>query len=329
MTRVNLTLACGPYDRTAGLADGRIRPEGVDLNVLQLEPEEIFWRMIRHAEFDVSEMSLSSFSIARSNGDERFLGLPIFLSRSFRHSSIYVRSDREVTDVADLRGCRFGVPEYQMTASIWTRGFLADDHGLEARDVTWVTGGMEEPGRAERQKLDLPDEIRTERLTETTLTQALLDGDIDALMAPRVPSAFRQQDPPLRRLFPDYAEREREYFTRTGLFPIMHLVVVRRDVLERHPWVAQSLTKAFIDAKRLAIGGIEDAPALRWTLPFLLEAVEQGAEVFGDDPWPYGLDANREALTVFLRYMREQGLIHRDMQLEELFAPSTLVQSRI
>lgn len=329
MTRVHLTLACGPYDRTAPLADGRIRPEGVDLNVIQLEPEEIFWRMMRHAEFDVSEMSLSSYTIARSRGDERFVGLPIFLSRSFRHSSIYLRRDRNLENPVELKGARFGVPEYQVTAAIWTRGFLADDFGLAAEDVTWVTGGVEEPGRAERQKLTLPERIEVERLTETTLTQALIDGDIDALMAPRVPSAFRRADSPLKRLFPDFADREREYFARTRLFPIMHLVVLRREIHERHPWLAQSLTKAFAAAKRVAIHGIDDAPALRWTLPMLLDAVERQRDVMGDDPWPYGLDANRDALEVFVRYMVEQGLVASSLSPEDLITPSTHVASRI
>jgi 4,5-dihydroxyphthalate decarboxylase len=329
VAEVELTLACGAYDRTAPLADGRVRAEGIALNVLQLEPEEMFWRMMRHAEFDVSEMSLSSYAIAMSRGDERFVGLPVFLSRSFRHSSIYLRADSKITDAAELLGCRIGVPEYQMTAAIWTRGILADDHGVAARDATWVTGGLEQAGRAERQPLTLPEDIIVERLQDGTLTEALMRGDIDALMAPRVPSAFRSPDEPLRRLFPDYVDRELDYHRRTGMFPIMHLAVLRRDVHDRHPWVAQSLTKAFTRAKQEAVGGVEDAPALRWTLPFLLDAVERTREVFGDDPWPYGLEPNRTTLEVFLRYLREQGLIDRELDPTELFAASTHAESRI
>ena len=329
MNEVHLTLACGAYDRTAALADGRVRAEGVALNVLQLEPEEVFWRMMRHAEFDVSEMSLSSYAMAVSRGDDRFVGLPVFLSRSFRHSSLYVRSDSDLTDPSTLRGARIGVPEYQMTAAVWVRGLLADEYGLAATDATWVTGGLEQPGRAERQALELPGGITVERLSEGTLTQALLSGEVDALMAPRVPTAFRAPEPRLRRVFPDYAERELEYHRRTGLFPIMHLVVVRDDVAARHPWVAQSVTKAFTRAKDLAVAGIEDAPALRWSLPFLLDAVERSKAEFGDDPWPYGLEANRRTLEVFLRYMGEQGLLARALAPEELFAPTTHVESRV
>lgn len=329
MSRLELTLACGAYDRTAALADGRCRPDGIDLNVLPLEPEEIFWRMVRDAEFDVSEMSLSSYAIARSRGDRRFVGLPVFLSRSFRHSSIYLRADDDRVDPSALRGARIGVPEYQMTASIWTRGMLADDHGLAAEDVTWVTGGLEQPGRAERQPLHLPERIRTERLVDTTLTRALLDGDLDAVMAPRVPSAFRDPSRPLRRLFEDYADRERDYYRRTALFPIMHVVVVRSDVHQRAPWAAQNLTKAFEQARDLAVRGIADAPALRWTSPFLLELWERQMEELGGDPWTYGLEPNRAQLEVFLRYLREQGLLDGPLGVDELFAPSTHVASRI
>lgn len=329
MTRPTLTLACGPYDRTAALADGRCRAEGLDLNVLLLEPEEIFWRMMRHAEFEVSEMSLSSYAVATARGDDRFVGLPIFLSRSFRHSSIYVRADSEVEDPVVLRGGRIGVPEYQMTAAVWVRGFLEEDHGLSAEDVTWFTGGLQEPGRAERQRLDLPQSIRTERLVDTTLTDALLSGAIDALIAPRVPARFREPAPPMRRLFADYDRREREYFRRTRAFPIMHMVVVRSDVVQRHPWVPQSLTKAFWEAKDLALRGIADAPALRWTMPFLLHAVERQRELLGSDPWPYGLEQNRATLERFLTYMARQGLLARELSPDELFAPSTHVVSRI
>lgn len=329
MTDIRLTLACGPYDRVAGLADGRVRAQGIDLNVVQLEPEEIFWRMLRHNEFDVSEMSFSSFAIAHSKGDRRLVGVPIFLSRSFRHSTIYLRADSDIRDASDLSGRRVGVPEYQMTASVWTRGLLKDEYGIDAGDITWVTGGMEQPGRAERQPLSLPDHISTERVVETTLVDGLIDGSIDALMAPRVPRAFRQADAPIRRLWPDYAEREREYFARTGLFPIMHMLAIRADIFEQDPWIAQELAKAFAAAKDLALRGAEDAPALRWTLPFMLDALEKDRELFGADPWPYGLEENRTTIEVFIRYLREQGLVHVEQQPEDLFTPSTHTLARI
>jgi 4,5-dihydroxyphthalate decarboxylase len=328
MARVSLTLACGNYDRVWPLADGRVRSEGIDLNLITLEPEECFFRMITNAEFDAAEMSLSSYAIAKAGGDDRFVGVPVFLSRSFRHSSIYVREDSGITEAAGLTGKRVGVPEYQMTASVWTRALLHHDFGVDTDGITWCTGGLEQAGRTERQALRLPDRVRIEHV-EGTLSQALVDGGIDALMAPRVPSVFRSEGSVVRRLWPDFATREAEYFARTGIFPIMHMLVVRAEVHHAHPWIARSLYKAFSEAKRVALAGLADAPALRYTMPFLLETLERQHEVFGDDPWPYGLAANRKTLDAFAEYLVEQGLAAQVPDMAELFAPSTRVESRI
>jgi 4,5-dihydroxyphthalate decarboxylase len=326
---LDLTFACGRYDRVQPLGDGRVSAEGMRLNMLWLEPEECFWRMIQNAEFDIAEMSLSSYSIALAGGDDRFVGIPAFMSRSFRHSSIYVRADGTISDPKDLAGSRIGVPEYQMTASVWTRGLLTHDFGVDLSEVTWRTGGLEQPGRVERQRLALPEHIRVEPLAQDrTLSEALVAGEIDALMAPRVPSIFRTSSD-ITRLFPDYRERERDYFGRTGLFPIMHLVVVRRDVLEKNPWVAQSLFKSLVQAKQVATTGLADLPALRYTMPFLLAALEEQLEVFGDDPWPYGLKANQHALETFMSYLEEQGLVAMAPAPQDLFSPATLHESRI
>ena len=326
---LDLTFACGRYDRVQPLGDGRVSAEGMRLNMLWLEPEECFWRMIQNAEFDIAEMSLSSYSIALAGGDDRFVGIPAFMSRSFRHSSIYIRADGTISDPKDLAGSRIGVPEYQMTASVWTRGLLTHDFDVDLSDVTWRTGGLEQPGRVERQPLELPEHIRVEPLAQDrTLSEALVAGEIDALMAPRVPSIFRTSSD-ITRLFPDYRERERDYYGRTGLFPIMHLVVVRRDVIEKNPWVAQSLFKALVQAKQVATTGLADLPALRYTMPFLLAALEEQLEVFGDDPWPYGLKANQHALETFMSYLREQGLVVNAPEPQDLFSPTTLHESRI
>jgi 4,5-dihydroxyphthalate decarboxylase len=311
------------------LADGRVGVEGAEVEVIYLEPEECFWRMMRYAEFDISELSLSSYWIAKSHGDDRFVGVPVFLSRSFRHSSIYVAADGSVQEPADLSGRRVGVPEYQITAAVWTRGLLSDEYGVAAEDVTWVTGGLREPGRLERQPLKLSTQVRVERLEQDTLDHALRSGAIDALMSPRVPPSFRDDESSVRRLLPNYPELEKEYFLRTRIFPIMHLVVIRSEIHERHPWLAQSLAKAFHEAKRVAVEGIADAPALRLTLPFLLDTVEQQEAIFGNDPWPYGLEANRQTLATFSRYLVEQGLCSEPLESDELFAPSTRLASRV
>lgn len=334
MGALNITFACGDYDRVWPLRDGRARVEGVALNMLTLQPEECFWRMIRFAEFDAAEMSLSSYSVQRASGDTRFTAIPAFLSRSFRHSSIYLRAGSGITGPKDLEGRRVGVPEYQMTASVWTRGMLSDDHGVDCDSITWCTGGLEQPGRVERQALVVPPRIRIEPIgADLTLSQALLDGQIDALMAPRIPSVFLAgrdaPHPAVTRLWPDYPSQELDYYQRTGLFPIMHLVVLRTDLHERHPWLAQSLFKALAAAKRTALAGVVEAPALRYSMPFLLDALERQQAVFGDDPWPYGVEPNRATLETFGRYLVEQGLAERAPVVDELFAPSTLVQSRI
>lgn len=336
MTRPTITFACGDYDRVWALRDGRVSVEGADLNMISLQPEECFWRMIRFGEFDVAEMSLSSYSILRSTGDDRFVGIPAFLSRSFRHESIYVRADAGIAEPGDLRGRRVGVPEYQMTASVWARGMLSDDYGVGSESITWCTGGLEQPGRVERQALKLSRPVRIEGIDiGRTLSQALVAGEIDALMAPRVPSVFsvgtsrRGDRTGIRRLFADYAALEVEQFRRTGVFPIMHLVVLRSDVFQRYPWLAQSIFKALEAAKRLALQGLTEAPALRYTMPLLLDALERQREIFGTDPWPYGLEANRPTLETFSRYLVEQGLSEHALDVDALFAPSTLAGARI
>lgn len=328
---VPLTLGCGAYDRTLPLADGRVRVAGVDLNVLLMDPEETFFRMVRHREFDIAEMSLGTYCMMRARGDDRFVAIPVFLSRSFRHNALYVRRDGPVGDPAALTGGRVGVPEYQMTASVWIRGLMADDLGIDLSAVTWVTGGIEQPGREEREPLRLTDDsITVERMTDRTLTQALVDGDLDAMMAPRAPSAFRHGDPPaLVRLLPDWAERELAWYRRTQIFPIMHLVVIRAAIHEANPWLARNLQVAFSEAKALATDDLADAPAPRVSLPALLASVEEQREIYGSDPWPYGLDANVHVLGEFMDLMVGQGLMAEPIEPADLFAPSTLAISRI
>lgn len=328
MEGIELTLACGRYDRTWALMDGRVRPESVRLTVVPLEPEECFWRMLRNEEFDAAEMSLGSYAMLKGRGDDRFVAIPAFLSRSFRHSSLYVRADSPIDDAKALAGRRIGVPEYQMTAAVWVRGFLSHDMGVDLSGVTWCTGGLHQPGRVEREPLELSADVRVEPVPAgATLSQALAEGSIDALTAPRAPAGLRSGR--VRRLFPDYRERELDYFRRTGIFPIMHLVVVRAAVLDRWPWVAQSLYKALRAAKELALDGLADAPALRYTMPFLLAALDEQERVFGADPWPYGVEPNRATLATFLTYLEEQGLLASPLDVDDLFAPSTRAESLI
>ena len=326
MERLRLTLACGRYDRTLPLAEGRARPEGIDLNVVFLGYEELFWRMLRHEEFDASEMSLSSYMMARHRGRPEFVAIPIFPARVFRHSSIYVNARAGIRGPKDLLGRRVGVPEYQMTAAVWVRGILEHEYGVPTRDLLWFNGGLDQPNREEKLPLNLPPHIRLQPIGPgRTLTEMLVGGELDALVTARPPSAYLKGDPTVRRLFADYKAEEAAYFKKTGIFPPMHTVVIRRPVYEANRWVAQSLYKAFCVAKEdCSLDRLFDGQ-LRFALPHLHAAVEESKQLFGDvDMWPYGVEANRRTLETLVQYSVEQGLTPAAVPVDELFAPETL-----
>lgn len=330
MGRLTVTFAAGRYDRVAPLADGRVPVEGCDLRLIELEPEECFWRMLQGEEFDAAEMSLGSFCMLKARGDDRFVGLPAFLSRSFRHNAIYVRDDGSITEPRQLEGRAVGVPEYQMTAAVWIRGLLQHELGVDLATVRWRTGGIEQPGRIERQPLQLPPGFDVAPIpSDRTLVDQLLDGSIDAITAPRPPRRFRTPGGGVARLLPDYRQREAEYFDRTGIFPIMHLVVVRRELVDAEPWLPTSLYKALVRAKAVALDGIADLPALPYSIPFLLAALEDSLERFGPDPWPYGFEENRPVLEAFIALMQEQGLLSGPLDIADLFHPGTRRAARI
>ena len=330
VSKLRLTLACWNYDQTRALLTGQVQADGIDLNYLDLPVEETFFRMLRHKEFDAAEMSLSSYVMSWFLPDRPFIAIPAFPSRFFRHSCIYVHAGSGIQEPKDLIGKRVGTPEYQMTAPVWIRGILSDEYGVPVNSVVYITGGEEEPGRPEKLPLDLPPDIRVERIgPEQTLSSMLARGDIDALYTARMPSSFRPGGGTVKRLFEDFPAAERTYFRRTGVFPIMHTVVVRRDVHERDPWVAQSLYKAFCAAQRKTYEDLSETAALKTMLPWLTAHVEETRREMGDDFWPYGLDHNRGALTTFLRYSYEQGLAKTLLRPEQLFAPEKLESFKI
>jgi len=330
MSRLRLTLACWNYDRTRALADGSVRPEGIDLDYLGLEVEETFFRMLRHREFDIAEMSLSSYAVTLSRDDPPFIALPVFPSRMFRHACIFISTKSGIREPKDLAGRKVGVPEYQMTAPVWIRGILQDEYGVDPSAVHYFTGGGEERGREEKRKLDLPAHVRITPIGATqTLSRMLADGAIDALYTARTPSTFATHPGAVRRLFDDYVTAERDYHRRTRMFPIMHTVVMRRDVYRAHRWMAQSLCKAFAEAKRRARADLLVTNALSSMLPWQIAQVEEARRELGDDWWPYGLEPNRAVLDTFLRYHHEQGLSKRRLAPEELFAPETHEAFRI
>jgi 4,5-dihydroxyphthalate decarboxylase len=322
---MQLSLACGDYDRTRALRDGTVRPEGVELTYLPLEPEETFFRMVRHREFDVSELSLSSYAVSLASGDPAAVAIPVFPSRVFRHSSVFVNAASGVETPEDLRGKVVGSAEYQLTANVWIRGILAEHHDVPVESVSYRTAGLETPGRHEKLALALPEDVEVRPLESGgTLSDALAAGEIDALYTPRAPSSFLRGDPAVRRLFSDAGAAEAAYFTDTGIFPIMHTIVIRRELHERHRWIAGSLYKAFGAARDLAQERLRETAALPYMLPFLPLDHERTLELMGADYWPYGLEPNRHVLETFLRYHHEQGLSPRRLEPEELFAPETL-----
>jgi hypothetical protein len=322
VSRLHLTFACGDYDRTRALEDGSVRPDGIDLTYLRLPVEETFFRMLRHREFDVAEMSLSTYVATLDQTPRPFVALPVFTSRMFRHGGIYINANAGIGTPSDLRGKRVGSPEFQLTACVWIRGILAEHHGVPLDSVTYYTGGQETPGRIEKGKVDTGLDVRPIP-AGATLSQMLANGDIDAVYTPRVPSPFRDRDPRVTRLFDDVVAVEKEYFTATGIFPIMHVVVIRRDVYERHRWVAQSLYKACQIARDDAYARLYDSSALRFMEPWLIQHLEDSKQLLGHDYWSYGLASNEKTLDVFLRYHHEQGLSRTRYEPADLFAAET------
>ena len=321
---LRLALACGDYDRTKALEEGRVRPDGIELDFLRLPVEETFFRMMRYREFEVAELSLSSYVVSMREDPAPFVALPVFTSRMFRHGGIYVNADAGIENPGDLRGKVVGNPEFQLTACVWIRGILAEHYGVPVDSVSYRVGGQESPGRIEKAALNLPVSIEVQPIpADRTLSGMLLDGEIDALYSPRIPLALGVGERRIRRLFADVAAEERAYFEKTQIFPIMHVVAIRRDVYERHPWVAQSLYKAFRLAKEEARASMYDSSALRFMLPWMIQHIEEAESLLGSDFWPYGLDDNRHTLETFLRYHHEQGLSPRLVSPDELFAVET------
>ena len=329
MPNLDLSIAIGDYDRVRAISDGEVKIDGIDPTFLFLEPEEIFFRAFRQMDFDVCELSLSSFTVKTAENENPYVGVPVFPSRMFRHSAIVVRTDR-IKEPADLKGKRIGLPEYQLTANVWARALLEDEFGVKPADVTWITGGIEQAGRIEKIKLQLPPGVHLEAgPADRTLSQMLESGEIDAVMAPRAPSCYTRGAPNVDMLFPDIVGAASGYFERTRIFPIMHLLGVRRDVAEKNPWLPAALLKAFERAKEIAVERLSFLAAYKVTLPFLEQRVRQARELMGDDFWPYGVEANRHVLETFLRHHHSQGLSSRLVSVEELFHPGTLETFKI
>jgi 4,5-dihydroxyphthalate decarboxylase len=322
MAKLNLSVAVGPYDRTRALVDGTVKIDGVNTIPMMLSPEEIFFRAFRKAEFDICELSLSSFTVKTAQGDCPYVGVPAFVSRMFRHTCMYVRTDR-IRKPADLKGKKMGLPEYQLTAHVWARAILEGDFGVKPSDIHWVRGGIEHAGRPEKISIKLPVDVKLEDAPAgKSISQLIDEGAIDGFMAPR-PPAIPGGNPHVGWLFPDPTAAATDYFKRTGIFPIMHLVGVRRELAEKHPWLPGAVLKAFEQSKAAALELLGDTSATKVTLPFVEERLTEARALMGNDFWPYGLAANRKTIETFLRHHHAQGLSSRLLTPEELFHPGT------
>lgn len=329
MSKLQLSVAIGDYDRTRPLIDGAVQIDGVNPIYMTLSPEEIFFRAFRNAEFDISELSLSSYLVKASKNESPYVAVPVFLSRAFRHTSIYVRTDR-IRRPQDLKGRRIGVPEYQLTAIVWARSILQDDYGVRPEDVTWVRGGIDTPGRPEKIKLQLPPNVKMENAPEGETISAMLDrGDIDGFIAPRPPAGAAAKNPNVGWLFADPTAVAKEYFKRTGIFPIMHVVGVRKALAEQHTWLPGAVFKAFEQSKAIAVQKLADTSATKVTLPFVEEQLKAARDTMGEDYWSYGVAANRSTLDAFVRHHHVQGLSARQMAVDEIFHPATYESYKI
>jgi len=356
MAGPKLTLACWDYDRTRALLEGRVGVAGWRIDAKAQPPEETFPRAVADAPFDVSELSLSSYLMQVSRGEGAYIAIPAFVSRAFHHGAIYVRTKRGIETPKDLEGRLVGVPEYQMTMALWVRGILGDEYGVDFRKIRYRTGGANKPGRKERLALELPEDMdvapipegsgankpgRKERLAlelpedmdvapipeGSTLNELLLAGELDAVIAPTPPDGFTAGDKAVRRLFTDPAAEERAYYARTGLFPIMHVIGVRRTLADEHPGLAADLFRAFVEARNLAMREHDltaRSSANRMMLPWFADQWEATKDLMGDDFWPYGVAENRAELEAVCRYSHEQNLGRKRLSVEALFAPETV-----
>lgn len=323
MAKLQLSVAMGDYDRTRALVDGRVQIDGVDPVYMLLSPEEMFFRAMRSRDFDITELSFSSYLVKHSRGECPYIAVPVFLSRAFRHTSLYVRKDR-IRRPEDLKGRRIGLPEYQLTANVWARALLQDDHGVRPSDVTWVRGGIDTPGRPEKIKLELPPDVKVEAAPEgATISQLLDQGEIDGFMAPRPPSPAALANPNVGWLFDDPTAAAKDYYKRTGVFPIMHVAAIRKELAQAHPWLPGAVVKAFTQAKAAALDLLADTSATKVTLPFVEEQLKAARETMGEDYWSYGVAPARKTLEAFVRHHHAQGLSPRQVPVEELFHPST------
>ena len=329
MTNLRLTVAMPDYDHTRDLALGRVVPEGIDLTCLILPVEEIFYRFLIHREWDASEISFAKYCSMRAEGDDSLIGLPIFPARIFRQSSLFVRRDGPIKEMGDVTGKRIGLPEWAQSAAVYSRGFLVEQYGVDLASIEWIQAGTNEAGRKEKANLNLPSDIKLTRISDRSLNEMLLSGEIDGMFSARPPDAYTSGHPNIQRLFENFTEVESEYFRQTGIFPIMHAFAVRKEILERNPWVARNLFNAFEEAKNRSVARAMDGTVPMFPIPWCFEHARAGKELLGKDYFPYGVEPNRKTLEAFLRWAFEQGVCSRHLKVEDIFPEQMFGEHRV
>lgn len=329
METIRLSIALYDYDHVRELTSGVVRPQGITLIPHQHRPHEMFYRFMTYHEWDIAEMSLGGFCASMAAGDDSMVAIPVFPSRVFRQSSFYIGTDGGIKTLEDLAGKRVGCPEWGMTAAIYARGWLVHQGGVALKDIRWVQAGMNEAGRTEKIGLDLPEGVEIEVVTDRCLSEMLLAGDLDALITAAPPAPFQKGDPRIQRLVPNHWEVEEAYFKETGIFPIMHVIAIRRELHDQWPWVAPSMYAAFEEAKRKSVERIFHHGS-RIAHPWgYIDAARVGKMMFGEgEYWPYGIEPNRTTLEAFLQYCYEQGVCQRHLTPEELFVKEVQTMAR-
>lgn len=327
MSEFTITLGCNAYDRNKPVMDGRIPIEGCEVAAVKLPGQQLHVRALQRQEFDVTELSVSSYLMQVANGENEYLAIPIFTSRAFRHRCFYIRNDRGIESPKDLEGKKVGLPEYQVTIALWTRGILQDEYGVDFKKLKYRNGGVNQAGRDERLPLDLPDFMDVEPVPrDKSLSDLLAEGELDAVIGPNVPKCFLENHPNVQRLFPNHVAEEKAYYKKTGFLPMMHLIAVRKSLVAEHPWLAPNVYNAFVKAKHLVMDEYDDIAAYSanmLSLPFFADDLAATKELFGKDYWPYGVEDNRKELETLARYSEEQFLAKRRVDVDELFAPGT------
>ncbi|MFZ0095636.1 MAG: ABC transporter substrate-binding protein [Pseudolabrys sp.] len=326
---VALTIATTDYDHFRDFRLGLVRAEGIEANWLTLGHHEIFSRFTFNREWDVSELSFAKFAAQVTRKDSDVIGLPIYASRLFRFASFYVNRNAGIKTVKDLRGKRIGVPEWAHTAAVYMRGWLMDEGGVALSDIDWRQAGTNEAGRIEKVELSLPKGVVLTSMPEKTLSGMIASGELDCVIIARPPNSFREKHPDVVRLFPDYESMEQRYYERTRVYPIMHVIAIRKSILNGQPWVARNLCNAFEESKRRSLERLLDPAVSRYPVPWLTNYTMRMQQIFGSDLFPYGIEANRPTLELFLRYAHEQGIAHRHAKPEEIFPAGIMASVKV